>query len=523
MRVFTSTSHELTCEWPRSGDGNVMNRPNASYSRTYLTRENYRGATLLRSIRGEESRRQLPSSMMKTDVREDESLIYAPPDSSSSDEDDQLARKPPTQSKSKTPKPPSPSTKRAASTAASNRPKRQKLRDEPALDTLKALEDSTLSDPFPGWTSSGSQKRKPSKNYANRKFFQKLEPIESMTEPGAKGTGFVSYAEVEEHEEKASKTTFIRVAEVPALPVAKGKTKAGQKMTIPSLPTGASESKRAEIQIPELLDFSSSGGTDHLASFDVDSPRGEGRERSGSTSSLSSVDDMFLLVHNDEFKVEPEPRSAGVCCPVCQRPVRDTMSVFVPDNLRTMPFQQQQKFCSQHRLADARGQWEDRGYPKLDWEKLETFRIPKKTQELGRVISRESSSYYLDQLDAKIKAAKGNRRTIRNYLNEGLIDIAKPGYYGPKGARIIVQAITESLSKTLNKALQSDPALRAAGVGAYVSAVLVPELTLQLVMEDMKLPTAKEGRKVLDESTDIGVLLNPDDDHVEREHDGEND
>ncbi|OAL28202.1 hypothetical protein AYO20_09530 [Fonsecaea nubica] len=501
-----------------------MTRPNASYSRTYLTRENYRGPTLLRSIRGAESHEQSPSPNMKTDSLEEERLIYAPPDSSS-DEDDDLPRKPaqslPNARKGKTLKPSSPPTKRTASTAASTRPKRRKLRDEPALEPLRTLEDATLDDPFPGWTSSGSQKRKPSKNYANRKFFQKLEPIESVAQPERKGPGFVSYAEVEGRQEKASKTTFIHVAEVPVLDGVKGKIKQRQEIDIPSLPAEISDHHKPDIHIPEMPDFSSSGGTDNLVSFDVDSPRAAGRARSGSTSSLSSVDDMFLLVHNDEFKVEPEPRTVGVRCPVCEKPVRDTISVFVPDNLRTMPFQQQQKFCSQHRLAEARGQWEERGYPKLDWEKLESFRIPKKTLELERVISRQRSSYYLDELDAKIKAAKGNRRTIRHYLNEGLIDVAKPGYYGPKGARIMVHAITESLSKTLNKALQSDPALRAAGVGAYVSAVLVPELTLQLVMEDMRLPTAKEGRRVLDESTDIGVLLNPDDDHVERRHDGE--
>ncbi|EXJ74293.1 uncharacterized protein A1O5_02589 [Cladophialophora psammophila CBS 110553] len=460
---------------------------------------------------------------MKADIREDETLIYAPPDSSSSDDDNreptQSAHK---QSTRKTLKPSSPSTKRIASTAASTRPKRLKLTNNPTLDTLKPLKDSTCTDPFPAWDSSGSQKIKPHKSYANRRFFQKLEPVESMPRPRAEGERFVSYAKVEKQEEKASKTTFIHVADLP-LPGIVRKHKAGHKMTIPRLLGETPEPKKADFRLPEIPDFSSSGDAENPVAFDVDSPRSEGRRRSGSTSSLSSVDDMFLLMHNDEFKIEPDPALSGICCPVCRKTVRDSISLLVPDNLRTMPFQQQQKFCAQHRLADARGQWEERGYPKLDWEKLETFRIPKKTQELKRVISRQRSCYYLDELDAKIKAAKGNRRAIRNYLNEGLIDIAKPGYYGPKGARIMVHAITESLSKTLNKALQSDSALRTAGVGAYVSAVLVPELTLQLVMEDMKLPTAKEGRKVLDESTDIGVLLNPDDDHVEREHDGEND
>jgi hypothetical protein len=40
-------------------------------------------------------------------------------------------------------------------------------------------------------------------------------------------------------------------------------------------------------------------------------------------------------------------------------------------------------------------------------------------------------------------------------------------------------------------------------------------------MEDMLLANddVVEGRRVLEESTNIGVLLNPDDDHIEREDD----
>ena len=83
----------------------------------------------------------------------------------------------------------------------------------------------------------------------------------------------------------------------------------------------------------------------------------------------------------------------------------------------------------------------------------------------------------------------------------------------------MVTAITQSLTDTLNKALQSDSVLRAAGVGGYLSAVLVPELTLQLVMKDMKLEPDQdnEGRKILEESTTIGDLLSPDDERLERE------
>jgi hypothetical protein len=186
-----------------------------------------------------------------------------------------------------------------------------------------------------------------------------------------------------------------------------------------------------------------------------------------------------------------------------------------------LSFKQQQNFCSQHQVADAKELWEQRCYPDVDWEKLEKSRIPAHLHSLKKLINRQTSSVYLDELDKKVKAAKGNQKAIRQYLREGVVEVAKPGYYGPKGTRIMVTAITEALTETLKEALQSDAVLRTAGVGGYVSAVLVPALTLRLVMEDMLLADddVVEGRRVLEESTNIGVLLNPDDDHIEREDD----
>ena len=516
-----------------------MNRANASFSRTYLTRDNYRGPTLLRSIRGRDCEEYKASQClvekeknqnMEIDKNRDDRYIFGPPESSG-DEDDILLKNSATSS----PRPPknkaanttSPSTKRQASTAASARPKRRKLQDKPTLDTVQVADDPTSTDLFGGMTSSSSQKRRLNKGYAQRKFM-KQDRVDDEPKPLRKEQGFVTIDEVEVDEKEVPKTKFVHVDQVAVSTNIRRSPRGKQTLTTHDLSDEMTlpMPKTSALLIPEKTDFSSSGGTENPELFDsFDSPEKNSRKRSGSTSSLSSVDDMYILAHDDEYKADPEPDperdSSAVLCPVCQKRVRDSVSLFVPDNLRTMPFRQQKKFCSQHRVADAKGLWQRRGYPEICWEDLEGFQIHQKLPDLRRVIVGATSSFYRDQLDGKITAAKGDRRKIQLYLKQGLIDVAKPGYYGPKGARIMVDAITGSLKETLTKALTSDSTLRAAGVGGYVSAVLVPELTLQLVMDDMKLKTATEGRKVLDESTEIGVLLNPDDDHVERKDEDE--
>ena len=522
----------MSVEQSQLGCQYVMNRPNASFSKNYLTKDNYRGPTLLRSIRGrgydqpKTSWWPLPQQEeVNMELNEqDDRLIYAPPESSEDENNspkNSAASSPATHRtpKRNTTKTSKPLAKRAASTAATTRPKRRKLQDEHTLDSVTVAEDPNTTDLFGSLMSSNSQKRRQHRGYAQRKF-TKEDPIEEEIKTLSKEQGFVTCEEVELPEKEVPQAEFVQIADALELATPRERASKYQKTILHELVEETPLPQKSKVQIPEMPDFSSTNGTDQPEIFDaLTSPEKKGHQRSESNSSLSSVDDLFLLAHDDEFKMEAELEPSGVRCPVCQKPVHSSRALVVPENLRTLAFQQQQNFCAQHRVADARELWQERDYPKISWEDLESSRIGEKLPDLELVISRQKSSFYLDQLDGTIFAAKGNRRKIRNYLNEGLIDVAKPGYYGPKGARIMVNAITEALTDTLSQALQSDSALRAAGVGGYVSAVLVPELTLQLVMDDMKLRNAKEGRKTLDESTDIGVLLHPDDDHVRRKND----
>ena len=81
--------------------------------------------------------------------------------------------------------------------------------------------------------------------------------------------------------------------------------------------------------------------------------------------------------------------------------------------------------------------------------------------------------------------------------------------------------IATHMSEALKQELKRDKVARAAGVGGYINAVLVPELAVRLVMEDMGLVDEQRARDVLSESSNVGILLNADDENVTREEEGE--
>ncbi|KAK5213550.1 hypothetical protein LTR41_001129 [Exophiala xenobiotica] len=481
-----------------------MNRPNPSYSKTFLTRKNYRGPTLLRTVLGRNTALAFASDsgintdkesavMQKRRTEDDLEAIYGPP-ASSDDEDsnpdlETKAGFPLQTTKSPTRSPP----KRPATTAATSRSKRRKLKDRDSIDMIDVANPPDIQDAWLGSQNSqkGSQKRKLKQTYAGRKCFEKPEAVDMVEEKPSLKQKFVSYEEIEKPGNGLKiRGDYIGVAPLPENLSTKAASRPNKALDIADLPQALRTRKDTDFRMPELPDITSSAttsATDILSVFEDALSSNSKRQRSGSTSSLSSVDSMFILENEADMNEQIEPVEDRVRCPV----------------------------------ADAKELWEQRCYPDVDWEELEKSRIPAHLHSLKKLINRQTSSVYLDELDKKVKAAKGNQKAIRQYLREGVVEVAKPGYYGPKGTRIMVTAITEALTETLKEALQSDAVLRTAGVGGYVSAVLVPALTLRLVMEDMLLADddVVEGRRVLEESTNIGVLLNPDDDHIEREDD----
>lgn len=71
-------------------------------------------------------------------------------------------------------------------------------------------------------------------------------------------------------------------------------------------------------------------------------------------------------------------------------------------------------------------------------------------------------------------------------------------------------------SSKIRKLAATDKLISVHGVAGFVQAVLVPELTVMLVTEDMDVDD-EDARKILRESTEIGDLLNKEEeDYVDR-------
>lgn len=515
-----------------------MQRPNSSHSRTYLRKDNYLKPRLLKTIRGQPS--STTSSLGRTKVyskidstpeppvqsemhndNDDDLAIYGQP--VSSDEDDSNQTKPSPRSKlnQKSNKSPISSPKRAPTTAASSRSKRRKLQDGPDLGNFVVPDNVPAVPLFPeSWNSSGSQKKRLTKTYAQRKGYQIPDPVIENRESSEKTPTFVVHKQIERTAKRpTSIKTFVGAPPLPGVKNGRQSQSPKQELAIAELPQGIMPRKEPGFRMPDLPDLpdfvssATTSATDIPSIFEAPMSPGDDSHTESESSTLSSARSLA----SSDYKIDLP--SVNHRCPACRKFVTPTAEFPISTQLRKLPLQKQQEFCLDHQLAEAKDLWEKNGYPDIQWDDLENVRIPEKLPSLKKIISRQQSSYYLDDLDHRIQEAKGNRRKIQTYLTQGIVDVAKPGYYGLKGSRSMVNAITESLTDALVEALQTDSTIRHAGVGAYVSAVLVPELTLLLVMEDMHVDDPVEGRRILDQSSPVGVLLNPDDDHIERHED----
>lgn len=468
----------------------ALTRLNASYSRTYLGKGNYQGATLLRSIKGRSSTDDVsPPKSHPTGIAQRRSTsMDTDADPISSSDDGSLNNS-------------SLSRKRRIEAPTRTRPtsKRRRLQDEESVIPDSEATSTSLArdDPFNILSSSSQSKRRSQKTYG-KKDIQSSRANELRKDQPDTLTS-----------KQADRTSAL----------------SGNKRTSAFI-----DLEFQDLENPQKEPLSPLGTRDDVGSSTTalesenliifDSPTSN-RKRSGSTSSLSSVNSLASLELEEDHKEELKSGdfydladvAAVIRCPLCRNRVARLDVENYTQNPRAMTLKKQQKFCHQHQLREAQKKKKLKGYPDIDWYDLEHSRIPRHITKLDQIIRRNSSSFYLDQLDFEITQSQGNRKALRTYLRDGLLDIAKQGYYGPKGAKIMASIVTEQLAKDL-KELNTDNAIRMAGIGAYVAAVLVPELTMRLVMEDMNLENQQEAREILAESTDVGILLHADDDHV---------
>lgn len=493
-------------------------RPNASYSNVRLTRRNHTGGHLLRTIRDHTNSSgtvQVTQPLGQDSEVMDEADIYAQP--LSSDEDEQHVVEHQTQSS------PRGNGKRSLEQIAE--PSRCSKRVKTAIKTTRSSNRKTLNlEPevvltssasipeFLDYASQSSQSRKRNIKYGKTNSYTRSSQEDGFTIPG----------DIPTTPRKPQGALFRPPERTPSTRNKTPKQKV-KDIEVPPSSTKLQE-KFIEFKIPEDVGLpkSTSTSTDLSIIFDVDDLADvQCRKRSSSTSSLSSIDSMASLeltqeqknhLENDVASQTPIPTDC-TRCPLCHHIVK--LPTNSPQsNPTNLSLRKQQIFCTQHRLRDADTEWKQKGYPTIDWDILEKTRIPDHIPQLRQVLYRKHPSFYLDHLESKLKEARGNQSKIRSYLATDIVEVVKPGYYGPKGAKVMGNRITTDMANHLKRSLKTDKTVRAVGVSGFVSAVLLPELLLRVVMEDMDITDEDEARELVSRSTEAGMLIWPDDDHV---------
>ena len=501
---------------------------NPAQASVALTHKNYTGPTLLRIINGKPTSpmpaaapppaRMPPAA--KTESSED---VHAPPKSDSSDEEGSLPVKPtPTPQLGQifrdigqdVPTRKTAATKECKGGTWSTRSRRPQLEDEgpqlpspPQVKSEPSLEDELMD----SWSQS-NKRRRTTYGVRTARTTSEFKPVPKPPKSLERDQPPSSFS-------------------VPGISLhsPRGRTRASLNDEFigppaPSDQTLRNQDTRPTFNMPGdvLSDLTSSAtsATGSLPLFDMpDSPKFSTSKRSNSTSSLSSVDSFASLVLTQEKKEalrqgeadDGNTQNAATSrCPLCHSKV-DQLHLETFNFGRRLNIRDQQRFCQEHKYRDAEKLRQEKGYPSIDWLALMNERVPKHVTLLTDILKRTLPSYYRDQLDAAMTEAK-SRKGLQRYLTEGVVDIVRTGYYGPKGAKIMGRVIIEHMSDVLKQELKRDKVARAAGVGGYVNAVLVPELAVRLVMEDMLLEDEQEARDVLSESSNVGILLNADDD-----------
>lgn len=205
-----------------------------------------------------------------------------------------------------------------------------------------------------------------------------------------------------------------------------------------------------------------------------------------SDSELSSLDSM-----DDDLFLEPR-------CPMCDDPVElDLLKQHTKNG--KMNIRKQTAFCRMHKRRDAEIARKTKGYPAIDWTSLEP-RMEKLEEYIRDILEGKHTSYYAGILSERVEAGE-NRTLLRT--EESLI----PGYYGPRGLRVLTDYIMKEFSDTVRKRAVEDRLVSSRGYTGYVQAVLVPEMAVRLIMEDMNVEE-DDARQILSESRDVGELMN---------------
>ena len=180
-------------------------------------------------------------------------------------------------------------------------------------------------------------------------------------------------------------------------------------------------------------------GADPVAGFQAPHSSGDLRNSlSPSLSSLSSAPDSPGVVEIATLDLpDARPYVPKSDCKICGRSVDKLLKEEFENEQGLAPGKRlshkwQKRFCRYHRRREAEDLWNERGYPKIDWNSLED-RMLKLHPHLEGIMNGTKSSYYREELADRLK---GRAKTaVQAVQSEDAKGGAPVGYYGPRGEK----------------------------------------------------------------------------------------
>jgi hypothetical protein len=217
--------------------------------------------------------------------------------------------------------------------------------------------------------------------------------------------------------------------------------------------------------------------------------------RKSSSSTLSNLDQS-----DEETRTAASlaASTASAVCPWCGKPVKAEALKSLSKG--RMNVRMQTRFCRMHQKQTARDDWQLAGYPDINWDTLPD-RLARHHDLLLSIVNGERTSPFRDALAEDIR--KGKSRTLRQEEN------LNPGYYGPRGFNLMCDFLVTNFSDLLKDRAVSDVVIAGRGSAAFIQAVLVAELAVELIKEDMSIGDA-EARTVFHESKELGEFVHED-------------
>ncbi|KAJ5788508.1 hypothetical protein N7457_003498 [Penicillium paradoxum] len=224
---------------------------------------------------------------------------------------------------------------------------------------------------------------------------------------------------------------------------------------------------------------------------------------SPSSSICGKLSQSEELGDKEDRQLAPAPKAL---CPLCHKEV-DPMLLEIFRSQKKQRIREQVQFCESHKIHSAVEQWNERGYPTMDWENFEE-RVQSYFPKLEKLLVPGTFSYYRNILDASFSSGQAKNSRLRAEDDKGL-EMMTCGYYGALGATKMLEVVIRRFSVLVRRLAITDSMIKAVGVAGYTQSVIVPELAVLMVKDDMEV-NDEDARQILRESMDIGGLLHPD-------------